>query len=213
MKLFVENNVDKYPIILGADTDSTPTGYLDDTSIVGIATNRHLEDIMDYEHIRDWILEEMMKNDPDYSTAFSMCSLQEQKWIARFQLMPYAVRMTLISDEEDAEYWEKLVILSEGTPLPLMRGRNLVYQKLRVCVSNFVRKEVWAAGDYFANLTHAQNFGRDIRTLKDDFIANNDPYFGQFLKSTGDYELNGFKSKSYWLQELEDELLEIYNSY
>jgi hypothetical protein len=49
--------------------------------------------------------------------------------------------------------------------------------------------------------------------LKDDFIANNDPYFGQFLKSTGDYELNGFKSKSYWLQELEDELLEIYNSY
>jgi hypothetical protein len=213
MKLFVEDNIDKFPIILGADTDETPEGYLDDTSIIGIATNFHLESVYEYEHIRDWILEEMMKKDVDYATAFSLCTTEEKQWIARFQLMPYAVRMSVISDDEDAEYWEKLIILTEGSPLPFLKGRSLVYQNLRICVSHYVRREVWAAGDYQANLTQAQSFGRDLRVLKDDFIANNDPYFGQFLRSTGDYELNGFKSKAYWLQDLEDDLLEIYNSY
>lgn len=218
MKLFVENNADKYPIILGADTDSTPIGYLDETTIEGVGNNKKLEFIMDYNNIRDWVLELMLAKDTvntpaDMGTAFGLCTPQEQKVCCEFQLMPYSVRLNYFSDAEDKVNWDKLVTLTEGHPIGIYKGRTRVYQELRVCVSDYVRREVWFPGDYQSNLTYAQQFLKDVHLLKEYYIASNDVEFGQFLKSVAPYDTTGFNSKVYWRQDLEDDLLEIYNSY
>ena len=213
MKLFVENNGSKYPIIIGEDTDETPTGYLDETSIIGIGQNNAIETIMDYNHIRDWVLVEMMKKDPDQATAFNLCSPLEQYYLCVFQLMPYSVRLLFMTDAEDKINWDKLVQLTEGSPFSMFVGRSRIYQDMRVCVSDFVRREVWFPNDYQANLTYAQAFLKDVHLYKEYYIAANDPELGLFLRSEGIHLNDGFNSKVYWLQELEDNLLNIYNSY
>lgn len=218
MKLFVENNPTKYPIILGEDTDSTPSGYLDETSIEGVGGHSHLIDIIDYNNIRDWVLELMLAKDTvntpaDMATAFGLCTVEEQKICCEFQLMPYAVRLNYFTDAEDKVNWDKLVMLTEGSPYGSLSGRNRVYQDLRICVSDYVRREVWFPNDYQANLTYAQQFLKDVHLLKEYYIASNDVEFGQFLKSIAPYDTTGFNSKNYWRQDLEDDLLEIYNSY
>ena len=213
MKLFVEDNVNKYPIIIGEDGDATPDGYLDETSIIGIATNKAIENIMDYNHIRDWVLVEMMKKDVDYATAFGMCNPTEQYLCCVFQLMPYSVRLLFMSDAQDKVNWDKLVQLTEGSPFSMFVGRSRIYQDMRVCVSDFVRREIWFPNDYYSNLNYAQAFLKDVHLYKEYYIAANDPELGLFLRSEGIHLTDGFNSKVYWLQELEDNLLNIYNSY
>ena len=213
MKLFVENNSSKFPIILGADGDSTPTGYLDETTIIGVGNNLHLENLMEFNSIRDWVLLLLLEKDADQATAFGLCSLDEKKVVCKFILMPYSVRIAVLTDAEDEINWDKLVHITEGSPFAILTGRSKVYHRLRVQVSQYVRKEVWFPNDYFANLTYAQAFLKDVHLIKEYFIASNNPEFGNFLKSINEYEFNGFNSKNYWLQSLEDDLLEIYNSY
>ena len=215
MKLFVENNNNKYPVILGEDSDSTPIGYLDETTIEGVGNNKKLEQIMDYNNIRNWVLELVLAKDPDLAIAFGMCTADEQKICCEFQLMPYSVRVpNYFTDDEDKENWNKLVRITEGNPFGVLKGRTKIYQDLRVVVSDYVRREVWFPNNYRANISYAQDFYRDTYKIKEYYIAANDPEFGEFLRSDGRYTaLTGFKCKDYWRQDLEDELLEVYNSY
>ena len=218
MKLFVENNASKFPLTIGQDNDATPSGYIDETTIEGVGNNTHLIQYIDYNNFRDWVLELMLAKDtvntpPDMATAFGSCTPAEQKVCCEFQLMPYAVRLNFFTDEQDKLNWEKLVMLTEGSPYGSLSGRSKIYQDLRIKVSDYVRREVWFPNDYISNLSYAQQFLKDTHLLKEYYIASNDIEFGQFLKSEGLYLNNGFNSKVYWIQELEDELLEILNSY
>lgn len=212
MKLFIEEISDG--ILIGNDNDSTPSGYVDKTTIIDVGTNAMLHDRMEYNSKRKWLLELLLKKNPDQGTAFGMCSPQEQSIICKYLLMPYSVRLLFFTDEQDAEHWETLVTRTEGNPIGLLEGRALIYQRLRIAVSHHVRKETWTPGDYFANLTMAQMFFRDVQQMKDLFIGSNDYEFRDFLSSSGMYDTTtGFKSKTYWFQDLENELLSIYYSY
>jgi len=213
MKIFVENNNDGFPIVIGEDTDSTPLGYLDMTSILGVDSIKHLEDYLDYKSIRKLVLQELLKKDADIGTAFGLCSFEEQKIVCKYQLMPYAVRINYFTDKDDSFNWDKLVTLTEGSPYSFFSGRYKVYQDLRVCVSDYVRREIWFPNDYYANLNYAQMFLKKVHLMKEHYIAANDPEFGYFLRSTDMYSEGGFKDQVYWLQDLEDDLLEIYNAY
>jgi len=168
---------------------------------------------MEYNSIRKWLLSLLLLKNSNQGVAFSLCSLEEQITICKWILMPYSIRILYFTDDEDRINWEELVVRTEGNPLALIHGRSLIYQRLRICVTNYVRKELWFPGDYYVNLNYAQQLLRDVYLMKEFFIASNDSEFGQFLRSEGVHTLTGLTSKVYWLQSLEDELLEIYNQY
>ena len=212
MKLFVEDAPSK-TIIIGLDTDSTPVGYLDKTTIIGLDSEELLINHVEYNNIRKWILQLMLLNDPDMATAFGMCSATEQSIICKYQLMPYSVRLNYFTDAEDKANWNELVIRTDGHAYSNLIGRSKIYQNMRIAVSDIVRREVWFPGDYYSNLSYAQTFLKDVHLYKEYYIAANDPELGLFLRSEGIHLTDGFNSKVYWLQELEDNLLNIYNSY
>ena len=210
MKLYKELN--ENPSIL-VGTFSTPEGYEDITSIQTVGNEPLIFNIMEYNTIRKWLLSLLLLKNSNQGVAFSLCSLEEQITICKWILMPYSIRILYFTDDEDRINWEELVVRTEGNPLALIHGRSLIYQRLRICVTNYVRKELWFPGDYYVNLNYAQQLLRDVYLMKEFFIASNDSEFGQFLRSEGVHTLTGLTSKVYWLQSLEDELLEIYNQY
>ena len=211
MKLYKELN--ENPSLLFG-TFSTPTGYEDITSIIGVGNEPLLFNIMEYNSIRKWLLSLLLLKDSNQGVAFSLCTLEEQITVCKWILMPYSIRILYFTDEQDKNNWEELVVRTEGNPLALYQGRSLIYQKLRIAVTNFVRKEAWVIGNYFANLSLAQQLFRDVYIMKELFISANDPEFGEFLRSNGRYNnTTGLKSKTYWTQELETELINIYNQY
>ena len=212
MKLFVENTAAK-SIIIGLDTDETPIGYLDKTTIEGLDGEELLINHLEYNNIRKWIEQLMLINDADPITAFNLCTSVEKSIICKYQLMPYSVRLNYFTDEEDLKYWNELVIRTEGNAYVNLIGRSKIYHDLRICVSDFVRREIWFPNDYYSNLNYAQQFLKEVHLLKEYYISANDPELGLFLRSEGVYLNNGFNSKIYWLQELEDNLLNIYNVY
>ena len=215
MKLFVED-ISKPAVLIGQDLDPTPTGYLDKTTIydIGVVYKANVLNLIEYNSIRDWLLDLLLLKNPDLATAFGLCDINEKKTICQYILMPYNVRTLLWSDAQDSIHWDELVMRTEGTPFGLFTGRAKVYQLLRIKVSDYVRKEIWVPGNYFANLTMAQLLFRDVVTMKDLFIGANDPEFKEILSSSGRYDATtGFKGKTYWLESLETDLLTIYNSY
>lgn len=216
MKLFVEDINSNQALLIGQNNDTTPSGYLDKTNMldIGVTYKDKLLNLLEYNSIRDWILELLLSKNPDMGTAFGLCSTIEKVVVCKYILMPYSVRLLFFADDQDAEHWDELVVRTEGSPYALLTGRSKVYQNLRRKVSDYVRREVWTPGDYFGSLSKAQQFLRDVEFMKNLFIASNDPEFKEFLNSNGRYDATtGFKSKDYWLQDLEDDLLTIYNSY
>lgn len=211
MKLFI-SDIDGM-VLLGQDSDPTPSGYTDQTNLLEVATNSELYDRIEFNQLRKWVQTLFLAKGVDIPAAFAACSTAEQQQVCRFILVDYATRLLFYSDAEDKVHWDLLVHRSEGEPWVMYEGRKRVYEDLRVCVSDYVRREMWVAGDYYANLSNAQEFFRNVSNYKDWFVGSNDPIFKEFLSSTGQFDANtGMKSKDYWRQDLEDDLLEIYNA-
>ena len=91
-KLFIEDNYRKRLVMVGEDSDPTPTGFADETSIEGVGNCVPLKDIMEYKQIRTWIYTMLvMKDYPtmDIATAFGLCTPAEQKMVCKFFIMPW----------------------------------------------------------------------------------------------------------------------------
>jgi hypothetical protein len=113
----------------------------------------------------------------DITSAWIACTADEKKTVCKFILMPYATRLTIQTEAEDKAYWEDMVIRTEGSPFGLLTGRHRTYELMRICVSDYVRKESWATADFIANISKAQAFFRDCYSMKEFFIAADDPEF------------------------------------
>jgi len=206
MKLFKEENTGD--IRIGADNESTPIGYSDATNIIEVGGDDALLNMLEYNSIRKWVgqlftIKGFQNCNP---TELAICS----KWI----LLPYTIRLMFFLDNEDKINWDELVVRTEGNPIGHLQGRAKIYQKLRICVSDYVRREVWELDNYYSNLTMSQQLFRDVKDMKDFFIGANDPEFGEFLRSNGRYnDITGFKGKNYYLANLETDLINIYNEY
>lgn len=211
MKLFIQDS--DGAIIVGQDSDPTPSGYTDSTNLLEVATNEKVAARMEYNRLRAWVNELFLAKGVDVATAFVACSTAEKIEVCRFILIDYTTRLLFFTDDQDWENWLILVNRSEGNPNAIIEGRRRVYNDLRVKVSDYVRREAWAPLDYYANLSKAQELFRDVSEYKGLYIGSNDPIFKEFLSSTGQFdETTGMKSKSYWRQDLEDDLMEIYNA-
>lgn len=205
MKLWKEN-IAQHPAYVYQEL-APSQAFIDVTNSI---PDWHESGILDFnrrrENIKTIVFDKALT---DYSQWNTLTS-EEKNIAVELILAPYVLRLQIVSDSEDAENWEKLVSLSEGNPSQYYTGRALVYEKMRIAVSHYVRKEVWQANDYWFNLSKAQAFFEDVHIIKDWYVASNNPKFMDFIKSQNSYSLTGFNTKSYWIQELEDELISIY---
>ena len=206
MKLF--KNLANNDIILGADTDTPVSPYSDVTTLLEVGSNKDLLNLLEYNSIRKWVGALFQ------AKGFDNCTNEERIILCKWILLPYTTRLLFVTDEQDKNNWDELVMRTEGNPIGYLQGRAKIYQNLRICVSDYVRKEAWVLGDYYANLTLSQTFFRDVAQMKEFYIGANDPEFGEFLRSNGRYDATtGLQGKDYYLPTLETELINIYNSY
>lgn len=209
-KLWVEN-ID-HPAVK-YQQDSPGEDWLD-KSTDAISWDLYGGYVLDYLMYRDKINEILfIKANPNYPTIdfsgfFSVLTGQERFLMCKYVLAPYALRLMVVSEEEDYYHWEQLVRITKGNELleyPYT-GRALVVEKMRRYVAHLVRKELMT-------MTDSQQFFEDVFTLVELYIASANPKFKQWLTNMvgTPYENDGFEQKPYWTQDLEDNLMIIYN--
>lgn len=125
---------------------------------------------------------------------------------AKYFLIPYNLRLTLISDAQDKENWNLLVKLTQGYPSDNCVGRAKTFEVMRECVSDGVRTETMT-------MTNSQQMLKDIGQMGDWYIKSNSPDFKQWLTNEvgSPYQNAGFEQKTYYSLALKDKLYDIYN--
>jgi len=216
LKLYVISSGTFPDSIIQDDNLTAPVGYTDKTNIVDVANSHYAQITLSYEYHRNWIKALFLAKDTintpqQESAAFPLLTPEEKSVVCKYILMPHYYRIMFHGEGGDFENWEVLVKRTEGVPYDLLEGRSLVYENMRLAVSEFVRTESWVYGDYYANLTHAQNLFRDVFVMKELYVSSNDFEFKDFITSTGTYdETTGLKSKPYYLEPLEALLIFTY---
>lgn len=199
-KLWIEN-ID-IPAVLWQE--ATPSGdWLDKTND---AVQWHLygKQVLDYIFVRDKINNILfLKANPNYPTIdfsgfFTELTSDERLLMCQYVLAPYALRIIVVSEEEDKNNWENLVQITQGTENPKapFTGRSLIVERMRWEVAHEVRKE---------NLTmeQSQQFFKDVFELTEWYIRAACPEFKLWLASE-------FETKDYYSSDLHDRLNNIY---
>lgn len=202
-KLWIENT-DIHPASYWGDV--APSVDFTDKSNDLISWDLYGSQVLDFDRYRY----EMKA--PFYALAGSQlqnwASLNDEvKAIAvKMFFVPYALRLTVVSDEQDSLNWEKILTLTQGTPVEQYQGRAKTFDMMRICVAQRVRKEIMS-------MTDSQQMLKDVGQIVDWYIRVNSPDFKQWLmnEAGSPYENNGFAQKSYYSLLLRNELYDIYN--
>jgi hypothetical protein len=120
--------------------------------------------------------------------------------------VPYALRLTIVTEQEDMYNWERILTLTQGTPTESYQGRAKTFDVMRISVAHRVRVETMSMSD-------SQRMLKDVGLLVDWYIRTNAPDFKEWLmnEAGSQYENNGFAQKSYYTVSLRDELYSVYN--
>lgn len=121
-------------------------------------------------------------------------------------LIPYNLRVPdVVSENQDYNNWEILISLSKGIEKETIThtGRAFIVEKMRRCVSHRVR-----TGDL--PMSETQQFYRDVKDYLVNYIEAADPAFKCWIFGLSPY-INDFEEKSYYSENLKNELMEIYN--
>jgi len=209
MKLYIEDNQNIPSIQILPDTDPTPTGYTEKTSIEDWHKygRRSLGEFVGHNYltwrrkIQSLILAIVA---PDYSNWNGLTTV-DKEIAAEMILAPYSLRTTIVNDEQDIENWTSLIIQSQGKPVDDYRGRVQIIEKMREAVGNELRVETMSKND-------VDTFYANTQTLLSEFIASNSPKLKQWLTNEPGtpYENNGFAQEPYYSQEREDYLIAVY---
>lgn len=192
-------------------SNTVENGYVDISSAENWDKYGHL--FMDFLFVRDEINSILfLLANPSYPTInfagwFNGNITSSQKQImAKYILAPYALRLTVQTEEEDKGHWYDLLNISQGTGSIKFTGRALIVEKMRKSIAEKVRKETMT-------MATSQQFFKDVDAMLNWYINTASPDFKWWLSNASGtaYENNGFEQKSYWTQSIEDELLSIYN--
>lgn len=152
------------------------------------------------------------KANPNYPaldyTGWGNLTEEEKKIAIRYHAAPYSLRIGVesyqVTDEKDKINWQNL--LSESK-----EGRVSIIEEMRTQTGEYLRTGV-------LTMSNSQSLFRDVEDMIRYYQNTNDPEFKVWICSIDDtavsgynYYNNGFKSKSYWTQEIEDLLLRIYS--
>lgn len=122
-------------------------------------------------------------------------------------LAPYALRVSVIGEDEDVKYFKVLLEKTAGTAKENLIGRKRIVEEMRQFVGmNYFRKELFTKNDIDDFYSRAGN-------LLDSYIASNSPYFKWWLNNTVGtaYESNGFLQTTYYSSDLLSGVMNIYN--
>jgi hypothetical protein len=127
--------------------------------------------------------------------------------MSRYILAPYTLRLTIHTDTIDEQNWFNLIQVTQGldSQKEPFTGRTLLIEKMRKCIANKVRKELMT-------IATSQQFFKDVFQMLEWYIRAACPDFKLWLTNASPYDADGFEEKSYWTQDLEDELMDIYNN-
>lgn len=172
----------------------------EDKTLDILTINNHGERLLGYGRSR-----ELMKNavisivSTDFSDWGNLSD--EEKLISiKWVVAPYALRVSMISDDQDKVNWNKLIVESQGKPVHSYRGRALVVELMREAVGDELRRELISKDDI-------DDFYESTQQLLDSYVASNSPSFKDWLCG----EFDGFSQKSYFSIERRDYLMNIYN--
>jgi hypothetical protein len=195
-KLWIENNgtAAYYQEIAPA------VSYTDKSNDIE-AWNLFGESTVGYKLTRDKIKAlVIIATNPNYPTLdFSGWAAYSYKSIAaKWVVAPYALRVTVHTDNIDSDIWDVLVEKTKS-------GRAGVVELMRKRVSDELRKETLTKYD-------TDDFWDATHIIFNEYIDANGAKFKDWLSNTegSDYENNGFAQKEYFTEELRDDLLNIY---
>jgi hypothetical protein len=202
-KLWIEDIAD-LPAVAWSE-NSPSINFIDKTNDI-VAWYKHGKSVLDLDRYR------YESKAPFYTLAgtqlenWASLSGEVKKIGAEMFFIPYQLRLTVISEQEDYDNWEKIIEKTQGTPTEIYIGRAKTFDEMRRCVAHKVRKEE-------LSMTASQQMLKDVGLMVDWFIRSNSPEFKQWLTNEAGtpYENDGFAQKSYYSLDLKNKLYDIYN--
>jgi len=195
-KLYIEDNVSPPAVVW---TDVAPTGdYTDYTNDIGV-WDEHGEMAVNSNTVRDNIKSLVIAiAGSDFST-WSSVNPADKKIAARWKVAPLSLRLGEITTAEDKEQWAEVMEKVEVS-------RSLIYLKMRLVVSEYLRDET-------ITKTDSENFFTAVQLLSERFVYANDPCLYEWLNNTvgSPYENAGFAEETYYSVQFRDDINSKYN--
>lgn len=164
--------------------------YQDVSSIINWDT--YGDNIKDYNYIRERI------NYFVETTGFQNLSYDEKYISAKYFLVGKVDRDTVLSEEEQYQFWEILITRSQQSRFNRWeQAKKYISYKLQPIDSSDLAKSTSELCNDYINY--------NIITKVKDGISG----LFDYLKGEGDYVNNGYPSKPYWTQQDQDKLMDI----
>lgn len=154
---------------------------------------------IDWARRRDVILPQFFQEAGNQLQNFASLSNKTKLIACDFFLIPYNIRTQIISNEQDSKNWEFLLRKTKESRIDCIEA-------MRIKTGEYIRIGL-------LSLEQTQFFYKDVFNYINFFIDTNSPEFKQWLISEvgTQFENNGFSEKSYYLEQLKTELVDIYN--
>jgi hypothetical protein len=212
-KLWIEN----VELPAASYSETAPDESWVDKSGDAVAWEKYGEQVLDYIFVLPKIVSILIiKANPSYPTidfsGWGNLTQEEKETFCRTVLyVPYALRMSVFSDEQDIEHAKLLLIktygIDDGYLKGQYKGRRGIVERMRQHVFlNYVRKDL-------LSLDVSKDFGKDTATHLFNYerFSHNDFINWLTNKAGTPFENDGFAQKSYYTEQLKTELLTIYS--
>lgn len=178
-----------------SSTHSSLDGYQDISSI----ENWDSSTLLDWSRRRDEILPLFYAESGNQLQNFAGMSIEKKLIGCKYFLLPYNIRTTIISDEQDSINWDFLLKMTKIS-------REECVEAMRVKVGQYMRLGT-------LTLEETQDFYTRVYQMIIWFDGANKPDFKQWLFNEvgSPYENNGFAQMTYYSESIKNDLMDIYN--
>lgn len=178
-----------------SSTHSSLDGYQDISSI----ENWDSSTLLDWSRRRDEILPLFYAESGNQLQNFAGMSIEKKLIGCKYFLLPYNIRTTIISDEQDSINWDFLLKMTKIS-------REECVEAMRVKVGQYMRLGT-------LTLEETQDFYTRVYQMIIWFDEANKPDFKQWLFNEvgSPYENNGFAQMTYYSESIKNDLMDIYN--
>lgn len=205
MKKFWVEDIENNPACVWSEEPVGNGNYTDRTNDL-IFWDKYGKNVLDLDRFRYEMKAHFYALSGNQLQNWASLSIDIKRIGAKYFFIPYQLRITVVTEQEDYDNWEELIEKTQGTPTSRYIGRAKTFDEMRKSVAHRVRKEQMS-------MTSSQEFLKDVGLMGDWFIRSNAPDFKQWITNEIDtpYENNGFAQKSYYSLSLKNELYDIYN--
>jgi len=140
---------------------------------------------------------------PDFSNWANGITTEEKRIVSKYVLAPYALRVPTFYSDADDKINADIVLaktLSDRTSIIELMRKEVFHTKVRTGI---------------LTLAQSQQFFKDVNQFVYWYLNAACADLKQWITNEvgSSYETDGFEQKTYWSQDLEDTLMNIYNNY